>query len=131
MKRIIILDTETTGVDPSLHDIVEVGAILFDLEHACAIESWASLVRCPSNAAEAINRIPAAAVAELEDAHAAEAVLSGLQSAAEWAEAVVAYSAPFDRASPERTAERSGAQPRQSATFQKLSGAVITSSDEA
>jgi oligoribonuclease (3'-5' exoribonuclease) len=52
MRRVLILDVETTGLDVSQHSIVELAAMLYDLKHGSAISSWASLVCAVSNAAE-------------------------------------------------------------------------------
>lgn len=98
MKRILILDTETSGTDATKDHIVEVAAILYDLEHACSVESWSSLVCAPSNAAESINRIPVGVLAELGEEFKLGEVMDNLRAAAAWAGAIVAYSAEFDRA---------------------------------
>lgn len=94
MKRILILDTETTGLDPLRDACIEVAAILYDLEHASPIESYASLIRAGSNAAEAVNAIPAAL---LEGAPPADDVWPRVEALAKRADAIVAHRAEFDR----------------------------------
>lgn len=59
-KRIAIVDTETTGVDPEKDRVVELAVITFDLERAAPVEHFASLLRADANPAEHVNRIPAA-----------------------------------------------------------------------
>ena len=58
MQRILILDTETTGLDPNAGaTCIEVAACLYSIEHASPID-WASWLIChPTNEAEAINHI--------------------------------------------------------------------------
>ncbi len=63
MSALLIIDTETSGLDPEADHLVEVGAVLFDTVLGIPIESRAFLVGAVSNAAEPINRIPAAAIA--------------------------------------------------------------------
>jgi DNA polymerase-3 subunit epsilon len=93
--RILIVDTETTGVDPKTDSVVEVAAMLFDTKHASAIESFACLIRHDGNEAERFNGIPAALLME-----------QGLESWDVWrrfcrlfadAECVLAHQAEFDR----------------------------------
>jgi DNA polymerase-3 subunit epsilon len=94
MKRILILDTETTGLDPTRDACIEVAAVLFDLEHASTIESYASLIRASANPAEAINAIPAAL---LDSAPPADDVWPRVEALARRADAIVAHRAEFDR----------------------------------
>jgi DNA polymerase III subunit epsilon len=95
VRRALILDTETTGVDPSVDSVIEVAACLYDLEIGCAIESYASLVRAPGgNPAERINGVPAAALAEAN--HPIE-VWRRVVELSLRADVVVAHNAEFDR----------------------------------
>jgi DNA polymerase-3 subunit epsilon len=94
MKRFLILDTETTGLDPAVDRVVEVAAILYSVEHATTERAFSSLIRGDSNAAESINRIPVAALA---GAWMAEPVWSTVFDMAEYADAIVAHRAEFDR----------------------------------
>lgn len=95
MKRILILDTETTGLDSSKDSVIEVGCILFDVEHATPLVSYSTLLPAADNPAEPINRIPAAALREIGSAQgdpwAAVAALAAKASA------FVAHHAEFDR----------------------------------
>lgn len=62
MKTILILDTETSSLDPSTGHLLEVAVIRFSVEHATELDSAAWLVKAPSNEAEHINGIPVAAL---------------------------------------------------------------------
>ena len=56
----LIIDTETSGLDPEAHHCLEIGAILFDVPSRQILAQMSCLLPVESNAAEAINRIPAA-----------------------------------------------------------------------
>ena len=57
---LLILDTETSGLEPEEHHCLEIGAILFDIPSRQILAQMSCLLPSDSNAAEAINRIPAA-----------------------------------------------------------------------
>ena len=57
---LLILDTETTGLDPQRDRCLEVGAILFSVSARSVLAQQSFLLPVDSNAAEPINRIPAA-----------------------------------------------------------------------
>ena len=94
MRNILILDTETTGLDPAVDRAIEVAAILYSVEHATVLKSYSSLVRADANPCESINRIPPAALAT---APTWDAAWSPLGSLASEAQAIVAHNADFDR----------------------------------
>lgn len=58
-QTILITDVETTGLDPKVDHTIEVAIVVYDVRHACVVESFASLIKAPANPAEAINRISA------------------------------------------------------------------------
>jgi DNA polymerase III alpha subunit (gram-positive type) len=62
MTLVALLDVETTGTDNDAVAI-EVAAALYDTTHAAVTESYATLIRHDSNAAEAVNRIPSGLLA--------------------------------------------------------------------
>lgn len=64
IENIIIVDCETDGLDPATYATIELGAVLYSARHRCVIESFATMMAAEGNAAEAINRIPAAALAD-------------------------------------------------------------------
>lgn len=59
---LLLVDVETTGLDPQRDELVEIGAVLFDAGLGVPISAWSSLVRASGNAAAALNRIPPEAV---------------------------------------------------------------------
>ena len=59
-RTLLIIDTETSGLDPEAHHCLEIGAILFDVTSRQVLAQMSCLLPVESNAAEAINRIPAA-----------------------------------------------------------------------
>lgn len=93
IRRILILDTETTGLDPAEHKAIEVGAILYSVEHGTSLLSYSCLLDAAENPAESVNRIP---VAALGFKHTQEAWAT-VESMARDADAVVAHRAEFDR----------------------------------
>ena len=95
MKNCLIIDTETQGLDPLTHQAIEVAAILYSVEHGVVLRSVSNLIRSQGgNAAECINRIPAAVVAEATDADTAWEPVFSL---AEKAGVICAHNAEFDR----------------------------------
>ena len=91
---ILILDTETSGLDPAAHACLEVGAILFDVASRSVLAQQSFLLPVDTNAAEAINRIPAA-VTRLPQPWSEG--LRWFQHLAEAADVLVAHNAAFDR----------------------------------
>jgi len=58
--NLLIIDTETTALDPQTGCAIELGAILYSVEHQTSLHHIATLLAAPDNSAEHINRIPAA-----------------------------------------------------------------------
>ena len=56
---LLIIDTETTGLDPQTDQCLEVGAILFDVLSRSVLAQQSFLLPVSSKSAEAINHIPA------------------------------------------------------------------------
>lgn len=94
MKKLLLLDVESTGLDPAKDHLAEVGLVQWSVEHHCTLASASWLVRAPSNEAEKINRIPAAA---LVDAAEPDRVRELVRRWAEPCDAVMAHNADFDR----------------------------------
>lgn len=92
--NVLLVDTETTGVDAASDSVIEVAATLYDLELATSIESYASLIRADGNAAESVNRIPVAALAK---APADVEVWRRVSSMLADAQVILAHRAEFDR----------------------------------
>ena len=93
-QRLLILDTETTGLDPEQHHCIEVGAVLFDVPHRAVLSQVSFLLPCESNDAEAINGI-AAPVSRLPQPW--QSGLACFEALLESADVVLAHNAAFDR----------------------------------
>lgn len=93
-QRLLILDTETTGLTPERHQCIEVGAILFDVASRSVLSQLSFLLPCERNPAEMVNGI-AAAVTRLDQP--LETALRLLEELVASADAVVAHNAAFDR----------------------------------
>ena len=89
--NILILDIESTGLDPAKDRAIEVGCVLYSLQHSTMLRSFSTLIAGDGNAAEAINRIPPAAVIE------STGTWAGVAKMAANATAIVAHNADFDR----------------------------------
>ncbi len=93
-QRLLILDTETTGLDPEQHSCIELGAVLFDVPHRAVLNQVSFLIPCQSNPAEAVNGIPAA-VSRLPQPW--RSGLACFEAMLEAADVVLAHNAAFDR----------------------------------
>jgi DNA polymerase III subunit epsilon len=95
MKSILILDVETTGVLPPPKDrVVEIGVVLWSVEHRTTVAQYSSLVEGPANPAHHANHIPESSLSE----GAPEA--SVWERLSPWlarADALVAHQCEFDR----------------------------------
>lgn len=58
-SRLLIVDTETTGLDAECDQCLELGAILFSIPHRQVLAQMSCLLPVDRNPAESINRIPA------------------------------------------------------------------------
>jgi DNA polymerase-3 subunit epsilon len=94
MKRVLIVDTETTGLDPARDRCIEYACILYDLEHAAPVASFSTLLPATENAAEEVNRIPVALLREGTESPASWTMMHKFAARA-WA--FVAHRAEFDR----------------------------------
>ena len=93
-QRLLILDTETTGLDPRQHQCIEVGAVLFDVPRRAVLSQISFLLPCDQNPARSVNgidpevsRLPQPWPQALE---CFEAMLAA-------ADVVLAHNAAFDR----------------------------------
>ena len=93
-NTLLIIDTETSGLDPEQDQCLEVGSILFSVAERAVLAQQSFLLPVSSNAAEPINRIPAS-VTRLHQPW--EQALSYFSSLIEAADVLVAHHAAFDR----------------------------------
>ena len=93
-QRLLILDTETTGLDPEQHRCIEVGAVLFDVPHRAVLSQISFLLPCDRNGAEPVNGIAPAVTQLPQPWRNALACFAAMLDAAEL---VVAHHAAFDR----------------------------------
>ncbi len=92
-EKILIIDTETTGLNPENDYCLELGSILFHVPSRSILAQQSFLIPVSENAAEAINNIPA------EVSRVEQPWISGLkyfQSLLDSAEVLVAHNAAFD-----------------------------------
>lgn len=95
LRRVLILDTETSSLDPATGHLLEVAIAGYDLQHGLLnAHSW--LCRAPTNEAERVNGIPVELVQNwgIPSREKAQDTIGGC--AANF-DAVVAHSADFDR----------------------------------
>jgi DNA polymerase-3 subunit epsilon len=93
-QRLLILDTETTGLDPERDRCIELGAVLFDLPHRSVLSQISLLFPCEENPAEAINGI---APALTQQPQPWQQGLQWFEALLDSADLVVAHNAAFDR----------------------------------
>lgn len=56
-KNLLIIDLETTGLNPDKDQVIEVAACLFSVPHREIVQSLCFLIPCDDNAAQEINHI--------------------------------------------------------------------------
>jgi DNA polymerase-3 subunit epsilon len=96
-KTLLILDLETTGLDPNTDEIIELGAILYSVPDRTSIAQLSTLFPiAATNAAEAINRIPTDATYRLTGTDL-RVIMNIFQSWLDRADYLVAHNASFDR----------------------------------
>ena len=93
-RRLLILDTETTGLDPEHCCCIEVGAVLFDVPQRAVLTQISFLLPCEVNPAQAINGIDPVVTREPQPWRQA---LQCFEALVEAADLVVAHHAAFDR----------------------------------
>lgn len=94
MKYVALLDTETQGLDVTKHTVIEVAVMLYDIQHAQPVSSFASLIRADSNPSFDINGIPSSM---LPDAIEPDLVWRAVRWLIGPAEVVIAHNSEFDR----------------------------------
>jgi DNA polymerase-3 subunit epsilon len=93
-QRLLILDTETTGLDPQRDRCIELGAVLFDLPRRSVLSQVSLLLPCDQNAAEAVNGIDPELTQQPQPWQQGLRWFEALLASADL---VVAHNASFDR----------------------------------
>lgn len=92
-ETLLIVDTETTGLDPAADSLCEVGAILFSVPHRAVIQQVSFLLPIDNNPVQAINGI----IPELATWRAPLHALPLFLEMASLSDAFLAHNAEFDR----------------------------------
>ena len=95
LNPVLILDTETTALDPKEGHCIEVAVSLYDTEAGGVLESYSSLIRAEENPAVHVNRITPSL---LRMAPPAQEVWARIRELGEKVDLVLAHNASFDRA---------------------------------
>ncbi len=93
-EMLLILDTETTGLDPSADHCLEVGAILFSVPYRAVLAQQSFLLPVDKNDAERINRIPSS-ITQLSQPW--ELAMEYFLSLINTSDIIVAHNVSFDR----------------------------------
>ena len=93
-EMLLILDTETTGLNPIEHKCLELGVVLFNVENRAILSQQSFLLPVETNEAERINRIPAE-ITRLEQPW--KKGLEYFEHLLQCSDVVVAHNAAFDR----------------------------------
>ncbi|MGB0563077.1 MAG: 3'-5' exonuclease [Spirulinaceae cyanobacterium] len=95
MTNLLIVDLETTGLDPKQHRPIELGAVFYSVKYACTIHQLSTLFPVDQNPAQTVNHIPVdASFAALEQC---QTLLGIFELWVEQADYLVAHNAAFDR----------------------------------
>lgn len=94
IRRITIVDLETTGLDPQKDRVIEVAAAVLDLEHLEVCDSFSFLCQADANAAESANGIPVPLLLDAKPLSRAWKALGALLAIGEVA---TSFNTPFDR----------------------------------
>ena len=90
---LLIVDTETTGLDPERDRCIEVGAILFDVRHRAVLSQLSFLLPCQTNQAQGVNGIAPELSRQPQPLAPALALLDAMVEASDL---LVAHNAAFD-----------------------------------
>jgi DNA polymerase-3 subunit epsilon len=94
MNTLLIIDLETTGLDPEIDSPIELGAILYSIPDRCTIQQISTLFPVVENPAENINQISAKASQTVKNT---ELVMTLFQEWVNMADYLVAHNVGFDR----------------------------------
>jgi DNA polymerase-3 subunit epsilon len=96
IKRALIVDTET-GTE-ALDGVIEVGSILYSVEHQTALVSFSTLLPAKTNAFEHVNRIRVPALEDMATIRSFARELDIFTWLVECADVIVAHNTQFDHA---------------------------------
>jgi len=95
MENVLIIDTETTGLDPSKGAVcIEIGAMLYSIKQKVILQNFSTFLPCTDNPVEDINNIKAEWTQQKMPTGAG---LIFLKYMANEADAFVAHNAAFDK----------------------------------
>jgi DNA polymerase-3 subunit epsilon len=94
MNTVLIIDLETTGLDPETDSPIELGAILYSISERCTIQQISTLFPVVENPAENINQISAKASQTVKNT---ELVMTLFQEWVNMSDYLVAHNVEFDR----------------------------------
>ena len=95
IENVLIVDTETTGLDPSKGaKLIEVGAILYNVKHKAILQQFSTLFPCDENPVSHINGIEPEVTKVKTPRLFITLVLSQM---VDHCQAIVAHNAQFDR----------------------------------
>ncbi len=97
IESVVIVDTETTGLDPATATTIELAGVVYSVRFRAVVESFATLICNASNEAEAVNRIPVDALSVARQAGHAWKRLWDLVDMATGPAVFMAHRAEFDR----------------------------------
>jgi DNA polymerase III subunit epsilon len=95
MRTVLIIDVETTGLEPSSAHLIEVGAVLFDVSQRSVLSQVSTLLPVAENPVERINRIKAE-TARATPVAVLQQAKELVKALATHADAYVAHNAAFD-----------------------------------
>lgn len=94
LSRLLVLDTETTGLEQGQAELCEIAAVLFSVPHRAVQQQLSFLLPVVSNPAQEINGIDPGLTLEPQPTVEARALFLAMVQAAD---AVVAHNVAFDR----------------------------------
>jgi DNA polymerase III subunit epsilon len=90
--NLLIVDTETTGLNKQLHSVIEVAAIVYSVEHKTILQQISTLLPVKYNEQEHVNKI---SVASSNSVYLS--IVNTIFDMANYVEYIVAHNAEFDK----------------------------------
>lgn len=99
LDLICICDVESTGLNPTTDEVIELGCILYSLSHNTVLQQVSTLmpVSVDVNPVEHINGISAGAASKLDGRPFQSEAIDLIESIMAYADGILAHNAPFDR----------------------------------